>query len=148
MSVPTISGDTLKLEEFKGKYLLLNVWGEWCGPCLIEFPELVSVYETESKDNFAMIGLLQSSEVEAAKRVLASYGATWPQVMLDVTLREMFDVRSYPTNILILPNGKIYLEAGGINKKYINKHVNKSRTNCPTFMQIYVALCFLLLKYH
>ena len=123
MEVPTISGDTLKLADHKGKYLLLNVWGEWCGPCLIEFPELVAAYQSQSKDQFTIIGLLQTSEVESAKAVLERYEAEWPQVMLSIAFRDMFDVRSYPTNILILPNGKTYLEAGGINSKFIDKHV-------------------------
>ena len=63
----TLDGDTITLSELKGKQVLVNVFASWCGPCRVEAPHLVEVYNNLDQDKVEFIGLnLQerASEVE------------------------------------------------------------------------------------
>ena len=123
LKLETISGDSLALSDFQGRPLLVNVWGEWCGPCVAELPMLAAMHAERSPAQLSVMGVLRTSDLQAARAVLAQHRATWPQVELTTALRERFDIRRYPTNLLILPDGETYLEAGMINRKFIQKHL-------------------------
>ena len=123
LELTTLSGTSLELESYRGQYVLLNVWGEWCSPCLAELPLLKKVLKGRPSGQLRMIGLVQTSNVEAARAVLEDVGINWPQVELPDTLRAQFKIWRYPTNILIQPDGKTYLEAGGVNARFFEDHV-------------------------
>ena len=129
LALPTISGDTLYSADYRDKHILLNLWGEWCAPCLMELPELVAAQEMGLKNELIIIGLLQAGDLDAANAVMRQYNVKWPQVELSTELREMFDVRGFPTNILIQPNNTLYKEAGMINAKFIKEHVDQELHN-------------------
>ena len=94
---------------------------------MAEIPALVAVHAEIPPTQFSVIGLLQTVDLEAAWAVLERHGAVWPQVELTAALREQFGIQSYPTNLLILPDGETYLEAGMINEAFIREHVKATR---------------------
>jgi thiol-disulfide isomerase/thioredoxin len=52
-----LDGSTAKIEDFKGKVILVNIWGTWCGPCKMEIPELIKLKEEFGEKGFEVIGL-------------------------------------------------------------------------------------------
>jgi peroxiredoxin len=107
------SGHPLALKDFRGKYVLLDFWASWCGPCRAENPNYVRNYAKYHDKGFQMLGVSLDKEGEQDKWLAAIHkdGLTWPQVsdlkywMNDVA--KIYGVQSVPANFLIDPQGKI-----------------------------------------
>ena len=108
-SLHSLDGHELTLKDYRGKFLLVNFWATWCGPCKVEMPSLESLYQKFKKQNFAMIAV--SNDIFGAQVVepyIQAQNYTFP-VGLDPKLKvsNQFGVISLPTTFLINPQGKI-----------------------------------------
>jgi peroxiredoxin len=108
-SLPSLDGRELALNDYQGKYLLVNFWATWCGPCKVEMPSLELLYRKFQERNFAMIAV--SNDIfgaQVVKPYVQSQNFTFP-VGLDPKLKvsNQFGVISLPTTFLINPQGKI-----------------------------------------
>lgn len=119
----SLTGDSISLSSFKGKYIFLNFWGEWCTPCLEEIPSLVGAMNEYSESRIQFIGFIKLQDEEKAKTAIYENGITWPQIELTDTIEEKFMIRSYPTNILILPNGEECLILHQVNDLFFKQYV-------------------------
>jgi peroxiredoxin len=108
----TLDGQSLKLSDFRGKYVLLDFWATWCVPCVAETPNLQSTYDAFGKDSrFVMISLSLDENVNAPKKFVQDKGIHWMQVFLgdwgqDKVTKD-FEVNVIPSIWLIAPDGKI-----------------------------------------
>ena len=116
--LPTLAGDSLRIADLRGQAILLDVWGEWCGPCLGALPILVEAERVHSRDALRIVGLLSSSTPQAAQDHLARIGAEWPQVLLTDALRERFGIQFYPTYLFIAPGEDTTVEYGLVNARF------------------------------
>ena len=114
-------GKTVKLSDFKGKKVYINMWASWCGPCMREIPELEKTYQ-KLKDNKDVVFLSMTSPNDAefknqspqdkGKDVILNkakeLGVTYP-VLFDVNDRFIINyaIRSFPTHIFINSDGTI-----------------------------------------
>lgn len=99
----------LSLESLRGGYVLLNFWGTWCGPCYSELDDLQVLHEQYSGRGLTVIGV-HTHEYDAVrlKEVIEEYGLEYPMAV-DVeenTTAAHYQVRGFPENILIDPQGK------------------------------------------
>ena len=106
VSLKTIDGGEISLAQYRGKYILLNFWGEWCKPCLREIPGLVQVVEMQDSSKFKVVSLLKVMDRSIARQTILEKGIKWPQAILTPELEEQCNIHYFPTNILMLPNGK------------------------------------------
>lgn len=120
ISASSIDGTQIQLSKYKGKHLLLNFWGEWCLPCIAEIPALVVADKQYNGEKLQIISFLQSNNLKKAKQIIETKGMTWPQLLLTEELKTFFNMYTFPTNILILPDGKKYVKANGVNAAFFD----------------------------
>ncbi|HJP62446.1 MAG TPA: TlpA disulfide reductase family protein [Mucilaginibacter sp.] len=107
------AGKTVSLESFRGKYVLVDFWASWCGPCRRENPNVVKAYNKYKGKNFTILGVSLDRENGKQKWLDAIHKdkLTWTQVS-DLKFwkskeADLYAVRGIPANFLIDPNGKI-----------------------------------------
>jgi thiol-disulfide isomerase/thioredoxin len=104
-------GKKHKLSEFRGKYILLDIWGFWCGPCRRELPYIREAYKRYQSRNLEVVGFnTDDYTIESIKKSFTQNQMTWTQAQFESVrefLRNGLRVHSYPTTFLISPEGKI-----------------------------------------
>jgi len=108
-----VNGVPVKLSSFRGKYVLLDFWASWCGPCREENPNVVKVYSKYKDKNFTILSV-SLDKADGKNNWLAAIrndGLTWTQVsdlkFWDNAAAQLYYITSIPSNFLIDPNGKI-----------------------------------------
>lgn len=106
------NGKKRKFSEFRGKYVLLDVWGFWCGPCRRELPFIREAGRRFQARNLVIVGLNTDEDytVDSMKKGLSDAGMTWANAQFSSVvdfLRVGLRVNSFPTTFLISPEGKV-----------------------------------------
>lgn len=101
--------NTISLDSLKGKYVLLDFWGTWCGPCIQEIPNLKTLYDNTDKSKFEIISIVVNSPIKDLEQMMSKYGITWPQILSDDSnkIKEKYGIIKYPSTFLISPEGTI-----------------------------------------
>ena len=104
-------GKDIKLSDFKGKYVLLDFWASWCGPCRQENPNVLNAFKKYKSKNFTILGVSLDKEKGPWVKAIADDGLTWPHVSslnyFYAKEVEMYGIKGIPQNFLINPEGKI-----------------------------------------
>jgi peroxiredoxin len=107
------AGKMISLSSFRGKYVLIDFWASWCGPCRRENPNVVKAYNTYKGKNFTILGVSLDRPNAKDKWLAAIHkdGLTWNHVsdlkFWDSKAADLYAVRGIPQNFLLDPNGKI-----------------------------------------
>ncbi len=111
LTLPDTEGRLVSLASYKGKYLLVDFWASWCGPCRAENPNVVQAYSEFKNKNFAILGVSLDKEKDAWLEAIKSDKLTWTHVsdlkFWQSKAVEVFQFNGIPFNILIDPQGKI-----------------------------------------
>jgi peroxiredoxin len=104
----TIAGDTVKLQDLRGKVVLLDFWASWCGPCMMAMPEIEKIHQEFAGKSVMVIGVNQRDDAEAAQEAVDSKGITFTQVLdTDGAVGDAFGVTGIPHTVLIDAEGRI-----------------------------------------
>ena len=76
----TLDGEPFRLEDLRGRPVIVNFWGPTCIPCRTEFPLLKQKLEEHAADDLAVVGVLMADPPDLAKQFIADQGATWATV--------------------------------------------------------------------
>ncbi len=110
----TLSGETVRLSDYRGKKVMINFWATWCPPCRAEMPDMQEFYEKQDVAILA-VNLTQTeantSDVEAFKE---EFGLTFPILLdEDLTVATEYRIRPIPTSYMVDSQGIIQFEALG-----------------------------------
>ncbi len=103
-------GTDVKLSDYigKGKYILLDHWASWCGPCKAEMPYIRKAWETFHGDQFEVVSIACSDKREDTEAALAKLELPWPQILDGGKLPlQLYGVNAIPHLILFAPDGTI-----------------------------------------
>jgi peroxiredoxin len=107
------SGNMVKLSSFRGKYLLVDLWASWCGPCRAENPNVVRTFNKYRDRNFTVLGVSLDRPDAKDKwiKAIKDDGLTWTHVsdlkFWNNEVAQMYGVQAIPQNFLLDPNGKV-----------------------------------------
>jgi peroxiredoxin len=114
LSLPDINGRAVSLSSFKGKFLLVDFWASWCGPCRAENPNVVKAYNEFKGKNFTILGVSLDKEKNAWQEAIRADGLAWTHVSdlkyWNSKAVETFKFNGIPFNLLIDPQGKVIAE--------------------------------------
>ncbi|MBD3225331.1 MAG: redoxin domain-containing protein [Caldithrix sp.] len=110
-ALQSIDGEVIRLSDYRGKYVIVNFWATWCGPCYKEMPELEKIHKKYSGGDVQVIGIALVSKPDEIPGVVKRTGVTYPILKGHKTLIKDFGYfSSIPHTFIINPQGKIVKE--------------------------------------
>ena len=108
-------GAAVRMSDYvgKGKYVLVEFWASWCGPCQKEMPNVIAADKKYTGDKFMVVGVNISDKEDAFKDALPKFGITYPQIHVPRGGKEennavlLYNVATIPHMMLIAPDGTI-----------------------------------------
>lgn len=113
-ALKSLEGSNLRLQEQRGRVVMVNFWATWCGPCKIEMPHLVRLYDKYKGSGFQLLGVNIDEDPRQAQQLATKMGLHFP-VLLDTEKRvsKLYDLSTMPSTVLIDRNGRVrYIHRG------------------------------------
>ncbi len=110
-SLPDPSGKEISLNSFKGKYVLIDFWASWCGPCRAENPNVVAAYNKYRNKNFTILGVSLDENKKQWETAIQKDNLKWTQVSdlkgWNSSVVSLYNIKSIPSNVLLDREGNI-----------------------------------------
>lgn len=103
-------GQSISFSDYigKGKYVLVDFWAGWCGPCKREIPHIREIYDAHNGDKFTVLGVAVWEEPAETKKAIEELGVIWPSIINAQSVpTDIYGINSIPHIILFGPDGTI-----------------------------------------
>lgn len=103
-------GSTVKFSDYvgKGKYVLVDFWASWCGPCKREIPNIAAVYEKYKGESFDVLSIAVWDKPEDTKASAVEHGVVWNQIINAQRIpTDIYGIEGIPHIMLVGPDGTI-----------------------------------------
>lgn len=113
------NGKPIDIKSFKGKYVLIDFWASWCGPCRKAIPEVKALYSLYKEQGFEVLSVSIDTDHAAWRRAMSEENMPWPQVLSPDKNKTLADfmIAGIPTLFLIDRDGKIIEKYTGFSPK-------------------------------
>ncbi len=114
ITLPDTEGRNISLSSYKGKYVLVDFWASWCGPCRHENPNVVEAYNKYRNKNFTILGVSLDMKKEAWKKAIVDDNLNWAHIsdlqQWNSKVVPLYNISGIPFNVLVDPNGIVVAE--------------------------------------
>ena len=112
-----MDGPNMRLQEQRGRVVMINFWATWCGPCRQEMPHLNRLYEKYAPSGFVLMSVNVDDDTRNAAEVAAKLGVKFPVLWdTDKKVSRLYDLATMPSTVLIDRDGKVrYVHRGYLN---------------------------------
>jgi thiol-disulfide isomerase/thioredoxin len=114
LSLISLSGKKIAMEEFKGKLIFLNFWASWCPPCIAEMPSIENLYEEINNESVKFILISLDENAEDAIKFVDKKNIKTPVYFLNGPVPQMYRSSTIPTTFVISPKGKLVFKQIGM----------------------------------
>lgn len=124
----TLDGRNLRLQEQRGRVVLVNFWATWCGPCRVEMPHLNRLHDKYRAAGLVLLGVNVDEDPRAAAGVAAKLGVQFPVLLdTDKAVSRLYDLNSMPSTVLIDRDGRVRHVHRGYRDGYENTYEQQIR---------------------
>lgn len=128
-TIQTLTGETVSLEDFRGKRILLNFWATWCPPCKEEMPDMQTLYNEFKDQDFVVLAVnvtITEKSSEVVTKFVEDYDLNFPILMDEKgEVAHQYEILSYPTSFFIDSDGIIRKKiVGGLSKKVMQSEMS------------------------
>ncbi len=127
----SLDGSRLRLQDFRGRILVLHFYGTWCAPCEVEMPHLVRLRQTYPESELAMIGVAvnETQGERAVREWMEKFKITYPQVLATPEMISAYWIQGVPITYIIDAEGRIrYRFEGDRDFETFRKMIERVRT--------------------
>lgn len=111
-------GTPLDFNQLKGKYVIIDFWASWCGPCVASFPHMKALYKRYKSDQFEIYSISVDKSKSNWLKALKEQDLPWLQALDTENIsKSRFAISGLPTTYLIDPSGKIMIKEVGFDEK-------------------------------
>ena len=128
MPLTAVNGSKVNLNQYQGRWLVVNYWATWCPPCIVEMPELQSFHD-EHVDKGAMVIGINAENISGQRlvRFLDDYFITYPNFIAGPTQQsELGLIPGLPTTFMVSPEGEVVArQVGPVTREMIEQFIEK-----------------------
>ena len=111
MNVLDMNGEPVSLDSLRGKFVVLNFWATWCGPCVKSIPELRQLAKQSADDDVTILSISLDEQLNHAKKFIQNEKMDWPQALLgerdNPMVRKQLGISSVPVYYVLDPEGQL-----------------------------------------
>jgi peroxiredoxin len=124
----TLNGPNMRLQEQRGKVVLVNFWATWCGPCRKEMPHLNRLSDKYKSAGLVMMGVNVDDDVRKAAEVAGKLAVSFPVLLdTDKAVSKLYDLNAMPSTMVIDRSGRVRYLHRGYQDGYENQYDQQIR---------------------
>lgn len=114
-----LSGNTVKLSDYKGNVIIIDFWATWCGPCRRGIPEFIELQDEYGEDKLTILGIsVDQGDLSVVPAFAEKYGINYPVLFANDDVQYKYGpIRSIPTAYIVDREGKVRDRAVGLRPK-------------------------------